>query len=83
MLQVCVAKEKKETKEKKESFNAETIKTRTNVQNVTVLAILEPLEFKNFSCRLTMSGGAVVGDRTYKRIRGSGGGVPQIGRDTK
>ena len=83
MLQVCVAKEKKETKEKKESFNAETIKKRTNVQNVTVLAILEPLEFKNFSCRLTVSGGAGVGDRTYKRIRGSGGGVSQIGRDTK
>ena len=58
MLQVCVA----------------TIKRLTNVQNVTVLAILEPH---------SMSGGAGVGDRTYKQIRGSGGGVLQIVRHTK
>ena len=52
----CVAKEKK--KRRKESFNAETIKRLTSVQNVTVLAILERLEFKNFSCRPTMVTGS-------------------------
>ena len=45
----CVAKERK-----KKSFNEETIKRLTNVQNVTVLAILERLEFKNFSCHPTV-----------------------------
>ena len=36
------------TNDKKESFSVETIRRLTDVQNVTVLAILERLEFKNF-----------------------------------
>ena len=42
-------KKKGETKGKK-SFKAELLKTCQQGQNVTLLAILECLEFKDFSC---------------------------------
>ena len=57
----CVAKRKKGNKGEKKSFKAETIKGCHQGQNVTVLAILEYPEFKNFSCRPTM-----VVDNTFQ-----------------
>ena len=54
----CVAKIKKGNKGKKGRVSKQKLlKGCHQGQNVTVLAILERLEFKNFSCRLTMVAG--------------------------
>ena len=59
----CLAKKKKEkeTKEKKKVSKQKLLKDCHQFQNVTVLAILVRLEFKNFSCRPTM-----VADSTFQ-----------------
>ena len=58
----CVAKRKKENKGKKERHSKQKlIKGCHQGQNVTVLAILERLEFKIFSSRRT-----IVADNTYQ-----------------
>ena len=54
-------------KQKKES-KAETIERLSPSENVTVLAILESLEIKNFSCRLTMVAAVFHGPSTLKLI---------------
>ena len=52
---VCVAKRKKGSKGKKEKVaKQKLLKGCPQGQNVTVLAILERLEFKNFSYRQTL-----------------------------
>ena len=56
------AKGKKGNKGKKERVSKKKLlKSFNQGQNMTVLAILEPLEFKNFSCRATM-----VVDNTFQ-----------------
>ena len=58
----CVAKRKKEAKGKKERVSKQKLlKGCRQDQNVIVLAILERLEFENFSCRPTM-----VADNTFQ-----------------
>ena len=47
-------KKKGKQREKRKSFKAEIIKRLSLRSNVTVLAILERLEFKTFSCGPTM-----------------------------
>ena len=57
----CVAKNKNEDKGKKEKVSKQKLsKDFHQVQNIIVLAILERLGFKNFSCRPTM-----VADNTF------------------
>ena len=57
------SKKNRETKGKKERISREKLlKGCRQGQNVTVLAILECLEFKNFSCQPTM-----VADNTFQR----------------
>ena len=54
----CVAKRKKGKQGKKERFSKKKLlKGCHQGQNITVLAILECLEFKNFSCQPTMVAG--------------------------
>ena len=54
----CLAKRKKGNQGKKERFSKQKLlKGCHQGQNVTVLAILECLEFKKFSCRPTMVAG--------------------------
>ena len=54
----CVAKRKKGNQGKKERFSKQKLlKDCHQGQNVTVLAILECLEFKKFSCRPAMVAG--------------------------
>ena len=58
----CVAKRKKGNKGKKERVSKQKLlKDCHQGQDVTVLAILERLKFKNFSCRPTM-----VTDNTFQ-----------------
>ena len=58
----CKGKRKKGIKGKKERVSKQKLlKGCHQGQNVTVLAILERLEFKNFSCRPTM-----VTDSTFQ-----------------
>ena len=60
----CVAKIKKGNKGRKERVSKQKLlKGCHQGQNVTVLAILERLEFKNFSCQLTM-----VAGNTFQRF---------------
>ena len=50
---LCIAKRKKGRKEKQEWVSEQKLlKVFHQGQNVTVLAIVRRLEFKNFSCRL-------------------------------
>ena len=61
---LCSKKQKRKTKEKRKKRKKETVlKCCHQGQNVTVLAILEHLEFKDFSCWPTMV--------TDNRIQGS------------
>ena len=54
----CVAKRKKGDKSKKERVLRQKLLNGCHQgQNIIVLAILERLEFKNFSCRPTMVAG--------------------------
>ena len=58
----CVAKRKKGNQGKKERFSKQKLlKGCHQGQNITVLAILECLEFKNFYCQPTM-----VADNTFQ-----------------
>ena len=58
----CVAKRKKENKGKKERVSKQKLlKDYHRGQNVTVLATLQRLEFKNFTCRPTM-----VANKTFQ-----------------
>ena len=58
----CAVKRKKGNKEKKERISKQKLlKGCRQGQNITVLAILESLEFGNFSCRPTM-----VADNTFQ-----------------
>ena len=50
----CLAKRKKRNKGKKNVSKQKLLKDCHQFQNVTVLAILVRLEFKDFSCRPTM-----------------------------
>ena len=58
----CEAKRNKKNKGKKERVSRQKLlKGSHQGQNVTVLAILESLEFQNFTCRSTM-----VADNTFQ-----------------
>ena len=58
----CVAKRKKGNKGKKERVSKQKLlKDCHQGQDITVLAILQRLEFKKFSCRPTM-----VADKTFQ-----------------
>ena len=57
-------KEKGKQKEKKKEFQTRNYQKGCHqVQNVTVLPILEPLKFKNLCCQLTM---VAVADNTFQ-----------------
>ena len=59
---VCVAKRKNGDKGKKERVSKQKLSKGCHQgQNIIVLAILERLEFKNFSCRPT-----IVADNTFQ-----------------